>query len=173
MELPSHVCHDHPSFIHLSAPPALSPFPSPPLSLSSILPMSLFSFSACRACTRRLTRGTAQQIRHKSKTVKATTISVRLLQDVPKLGRKGKQTVISCARPSDWLADGLRFFRIHSSGGPRNDEKCDPSKKEKKKSNSFLRVNIVDLLPSSDAIPLQIRRIHDAHCAQASPARRA
>ncbi|KAF8245272.1 hypothetical protein K440DRAFT_556131 [Wilcoxina mikolae CBS 423.85] len=51
--------------------------------------MSLFGAPTCRSCTQRLASGATQQIRHKSKMVKSSTISVRLLQDVPKLGRKG------------------------------------------------------------------------------------
>ncbi|KAF8531060.1 hypothetical protein BDD12DRAFT_45015 [Trichophaea hybrida] len=51
--------------------------------------MTLFGAPTCRSCTQRLASGATQQIRHKSKMAKSSTISVRLLQDVPKLGRKG------------------------------------------------------------------------------------
>lgn len=51
--------------------------------------MALFSIPKCPSCIRPLVGGAFQQIRGKKKVAKITTVTVRLLKDVPKFGQAG------------------------------------------------------------------------------------
>ncbi|KAI5815725.1 hypothetical protein BZA77DRAFT_71170 [Pyronema omphalodes] len=70
--------------------------------------MSFFGVPTCRSCIQRIAGGAQQQIRHKSKMVKVATIPVRLLQDIPKLGRRGQIIPV----PRGRMRDSLYPFKL-------------------------------------------------------------